>query len=280
MRKKLWIVALALGILTLLAGCGCKHEWNAATCTAPKTCVLCNETQGEALGHNWEAATCVLPEKCATCHETRGAVLEHNWEDATTEAPKTCTNCQATEGSKIITDPRFTTASTKEFYGKWTCEVVYTGEMMGTTGYLDEMPCTLHYEFNNKGDCIRRVEVHDALAYLDAVKKMTRDITLQSLALQGINESQADAAMKAVYGMTLEEFVNAYVDSIDPDDIFGESVMNGVYYVGQNGLYMSNSWLGEFECSEYTLENGVLIIQEDVLVEGGEPLQWTRVEEK
>ncbi len=29
----------------------CEHEWVDATCTAPKTCTLCGETEGEALGH-------------------------------------------------------------------------------------------------------------------------------------------------------------------------------------------------------------------------------------
>lgn len=30
---------------------GCSHEWQDATCTTPRTCVLCGETQGEAIGH-------------------------------------------------------------------------------------------------------------------------------------------------------------------------------------------------------------------------------------
>lgn len=280
MKKRLLMFVLMLGIIGLLAGCGCDHEWNAATCTAPKTCSLCSETEGEALGHKWEAATCLVPEKCSVCHETKGEALGHNWEEATTEAPKTCTNCQATEGSKLNTDPRFTTAATKDLHGKWSCEVVFTGEMMGTTGYLDEMPCTLYYEFTNVGDLIGTVEIHDRLAYLEAVKKMTRDATLQTLSYQGIGESQADTAMMNAYGMTLDQYVDAYIDSIDLDDIFGAMVMNGVYYVGQNGIYASDSWYGEFECSAYTLEDGVLIIEEDVLEEGGEPLQWTRMEEE
>ena len=39
------------------------HAWNDATCTAPKTCSVCEATEGEALGHDYEeeittAATC------------------------------------------------------------------------------------------------------------------------------------------------------------------------------------------------------------------------------
>ena len=30
------------------------HDWNDATCTAPKTCKVCSATEGEALGHTYD----------------------------------------------------------------------------------------------------------------------------------------------------------------------------------------------------------------------------------
>ena len=39
------------------------HEWQAATCTEPKTCKTCGETEGEALGHTGTT-------KCTRCGET------------------------------------------------------------------------------------------------------------------------------------------------------------------------------------------------------------------
>ncbi len=42
------------------------HDWVDATCTAPKTCTECGETDGEALGHD----IVILPGKDATCTET------------------------------------------------------------------------------------------------------------------------------------------------------------------------------------------------------------------
>ena len=39
--------------------CGAKrheHSWTEATCTMPKTCTVCGETEGEALGHQWSEA--------------------------------------------------------------------------------------------------------------------------------------------------------------------------------------------------------------------------------
>lgn len=34
-----------------LSGCGCRHEWQEATCTTPETCLLCGKTRGEPYGH-------------------------------------------------------------------------------------------------------------------------------------------------------------------------------------------------------------------------------------
>jgi len=304
MKKYLFIVALFLCCMLLFAGCGCEHEWldancttpktcslcgetegiplghtwAAATCTAPKTCENCNLTEGEAKGHTWEDATCLIPKKCAVCHETEGQPLNHSWEEATTETPKTCVICQTTEGSKLNTDPRFTTASTKHLYGKWSCDVVLTGDMMGLPGYFESLPCTLFYEFGNTGDLIATLELHDNLAFIEELKRMLSDVTYEALAAQGIKKADADEVMKASYGMTMAEYVDASVEAIDLDDIFGAFTSDMVYYVGQNGIYCCDSWYGEFECSEYTLENGVLIIADDVLEEGGEPLQWKKVE--
>lgn len=276
MRKYLCLIAVLALCVTLLAGCGCRHEWLAATCTNPKTCELCGLTEGEAKGHIWEEATCTVPKKCSVCHTTEGEALSHNWEEATTEAPKTCTNCQATEGSALQTDPRFTTAATKHLHGIWTCDVVLTGDLLGIPGYFESLPCTLIYEFGKTGELIASVELHDNFAFLDELKRFTADLLIDSFQSQGISQSEIDNAMLEVYDMTMSEYIDSYVESIDLDEIFGEFSHDGVYYVGQNGIYCSESWYNEFECSEYTLEDGVLIIEDDVLEEGGEPLQWTR----
>lgn len=302
MRRKTFIVVLALALVMILAACGCKHEWveancnnpktcslckapegaplghswAAATCTAPKTCEVCNATDGEAKGHIWEDATCLIPAKCSVCHETKGEPKSHNWEEATTDAPKTCVDCQVTEGTRIITDPRFTTASTKKLQGHWSCEVVFTGEMLGTSGYIDELPTTLHYTFGNAGELNAEVELHDVFAFKNALKKMTADTLYTQYDHYGYSKNAADADMKATNGMTVTEYADAYIEGIDLDTLFGQFAMDMVYYVGENGIYVALSWYNEFECSAYTLENDVLIIENDVLEEGGEPLQWKR----
>ncbi len=53
------IVSIMLIVmLFLITGCKqkeCNHNWIEATCTSPKTCTLCNKTEGTKLEHNYES---------------------------------------------------------------------------------------------------------------------------------------------------------------------------------------------------------------------------------
>lgn len=55
------------------------HEWVDATCVTPKTCSICGETDGEALGHTWleKETICTAPKTCSVCGET-GEAGEHD----------------------------------------------------------------------------------------------------------------------------------------------------------------------------------------------------------
>ena len=83
------------------------HDWEDATCTAPKTCKRagCGATEGNALGHDWADATCTAPKTCkrAGCGATEGEALGHDWAAATCTAPKTCkrAGCGASEGEAL-----------------------------------------------------------------------------------------------------------------------------------------------------------------------------------
>ena len=75
------------------------HNWAAATCDEPKTCKLCSKKEGTAIGHTWTNANCTTPKTCATCGATEGNALGHSWSEATYTAPKTCSVCGLTEGT-------------------------------------------------------------------------------------------------------------------------------------------------------------------------------------
>lgn len=104
MKKKIFVIsALTIFILLVFCSCSCEHEWIDATCTTPKTCSLCDETDGEPLSHNWQDATCTTPKICSLCDKTDGEPLGHTESDfefkkndyinATTIYAKKCTVC-------------------------------------------------------------------------------------------------------------------------------------------------------------------------------------------
>ena len=101
MKKNITIIIFLLLIVGALSGCGHEHTWIEATCTKPKTCTECGETEGDALEHVWIEATCTDPKTCSVCGETEGNALGHVWTEATCTDPKTCSVCGETEGNAL-----------------------------------------------------------------------------------------------------------------------------------------------------------------------------------
>ena len=63
------VATIAIIIGVALGNKDCSHEWIDATCTSPKTCSLCEETEGSAKGHTpGAAATCTTSQNCTVCN--------------------------------------------------------------------------------------------------------------------------------------------------------------------------------------------------------------------
>ena len=127
MKKALPLIAILCMALVLFAGCKsdpqpdtqptetpCEHNWVDATCTTPKTCSLCNATDGEPNGHVEETVAGTAPtcteagktdgKKCSVCglitvEQTVISVLDHTPEaddgDCATEVKCTNEGCGA-----------------------------------------------------------------------------------------------------------------------------------------------------------------------------------------
>lgn len=55
------------------------HHFSPATCTDPKICSTCGETEGKAAGHIWKDATCTTPKTCRSCGDTKGSKADHDY---------------------------------------------------------------------------------------------------------------------------------------------------------------------------------------------------------
>ena len=289
MKRNLYILALVLVLVLSLAltGCSkpCEHEWKDANCSAPKTCKLCDATEGAPLGHTWKAATCnaaktcevcgkvdgeplghtwvdatcEAPKTCSTCKTEEGEALGHTWVDATTEAPKTCSTCQATEGDPIDVDDRFVTANCEALFGSWSGGYSLTDEDAEMSDYADfELVYNVSIVFRNDGTVVMTEALdldackEDYIAYTIAGTYMVYE------SVYGMDKAATDAAMVAESGMTVPEFTRSYIDSLTQEDLAVES--ENVYYVDGDVFYMDLEWLDEMEEYEYTLESDTLTI--------------------
>lgn len=277
--KKLFVLILAMACLLMFSGCCFHSEWADATCTAPKTCVECGETEGEALGHTWVDATCAEPKTCQTCQLTEGEALGHNWVDATTEAPKTCTTCNETEGERIITDPRFTTASTIDLQGKWAAEITASGDMMGIEGFAGTIALEMVMDFGNDGTLDMGCTVTNEDEFTDALVTYVADALYAEMAAQGYDKETADTAMVAAYGMSVEEFAAATAAELDVSALVEAMGISGVYYVDGNRIYAGLDWDVELEPVAFTLDGDTLTLEEDLFDLGEESVIFTRVTE-
>lgn len=100
MKKLIAVILICLSVFAL-GGCCFSHDWQEATCTAPKTCSKCGKTEGEPLPHTWKEATCEKPKTCSVCGATEGSPLGHKWIEATCTEPKTCSVCGKTSGAPL-----------------------------------------------------------------------------------------------------------------------------------------------------------------------------------
>ncbi len=288
MKKKLCLLALVLSCLLIFTGCFCDHEfadadcvtpktcskcgntegealghtWVDADCVTPKTCSACKLTEGEALGHTWVDADCVTPKTCSVCNATEGEALGHAWQDATTETAQTCSACSITEGERIITDPRFTTASTKAIHGKWQGVLAIGGKdlgaMMGMDSVDGEMRFLITLDFNNDGTCNLLMDLEDPEAYKQLMVDVTVQVLYASFEQEGMNKEQADAAFEAAYNMSIEDYVVANVGEIDTSAARTEAEL--VYYVEGNNLHTSSSWSATFEDTGVIGDNLITLV--------------------
>ncbi len=283
--KAFSLLLVLVTLLSLLAGCECKHDWKDATCEAPKTCSLCSKTEGEKLEHQWadatcEApktcslcsktegeklehqwvdATCEAPKTCSLCSKTEGEKLEHQWVDATTEAPKTCSLCGKTEGDKITTDPRFDADACKDLFGTW--KAVYA--MSGADMELADFPGTIEMEitmtFHNDGRMEMSIGFKDPDAFKQSLCQYLVDLLYQTFESQGMTKEQADAACLENTGKSIADYA---AEQAELAITSAGTTMDMVYYVADGKIYAAENWDETLEPADFTLENGVLKMQD------------------
>lgn len=104
MNRRVLSAILVIALACMLPACSCKHEWSEATCTAPRTCKSCGETEGEVIPHEWEDATCTTAKTCKTCGLTEGEAKGHDLVEANYQTGERCMTCGETFGEPVIAE--------------------------------------------------------------------------------------------------------------------------------------------------------------------------------
>lgn len=298
MRRKIICWLLATSLLLTLTACGCKHEWNSATCDTPKTCVKCGETdgtapghswlqagcigsqsctkcgisQGEPLGHDWQAANCTVAEKCSRCKETRGSALGHRWEDSVTDASRNCVVCGYFEENR---DPRFSAEEIKSLRGQWCHETTFQGTWFSMDKTYDGLACTLILELDSVGNGTLRAEFPDEKAFMKVYKRQFIKDTYAEFRYEGLTKEETDLVMDRLYGMTMDQYAATEIENMTQEEIYGEFSRNLAYYADNGDLYFSENWNAEFIMGQFSQKSNVLTLHHPLL--GDEPLDWIKI---
>ena len=192
-RKISVLLILALALSIILTGCGRDHQWKEATCTEPKTCTLCEETEGEALGHNKGELTIGVE---ATIFNAGTKI-------------RPCTNCGialTTERYELVSyfeDGKFlfTAADfTKKYQELITSldSTIYAKESSEEGGYVTD----ISFGTQNAGICFAKDDI--ALTYEEKDVKGIEEIVLVFSPQAALDESTAVAEAVILYFMALD----------------------------------------------------------------------------
>ena len=96
MSRKFYLLTPISFIILFVSACGHEHTYSEATCTTPKTCIECSETEGAPLGHQLIEATCESLQYCNVCNETFGEKLKH------TISVGVCDLCNEFQGKDVV----------------------------------------------------------------------------------------------------------------------------------------------------------------------------------
>lgn len=278
-RNKVFFCSiLCMGVIILSSCDKNMHHFIDATCTEPKRCIDCGQTEGEPLGHQiseWIIdieGTCTTEGKqhkeCIRCQkileEKNIELVEHTWKEADCYNPRTCVVCEITEGTSL-----------EHQFSKWDviCEPTYDelGEKMRSclncgkkeTEAIEKLNPQNHIE-----EIIKKVQIPEETKENLVLPTLVDDVTItwsaantKLISNTGIikrGPSNVKTALTATFsfhqteysveykitilGYTIQEKLQIAMDTIYfPEIAYGDIEFSGVYIYGVRGSFESSN---------------------------------------
>jgi len=202
--------------------------------------------------------------------------LGHTWKDATTEEPKTCAECGKTEGERIITDSRFTTAECSALFGDWVWHVPVDGKMMDMEDFTEVFYMDYRISFSNDGKMTITTKLQKPEEFEQAIRTYMINSIYANFIQTGLSKAHADKAMQDAYGMSVEGYVDYYMQVVNFSGMFEVPKQEGTYYVNGNQLYVGEAWQ-DMEAQTFSIQDGKLEIDGIAESMGAEKALFERV---
>lgn len=192
------------------------------------------------------------------------------------QEPTQPTTTAPTEPSSVPTEPSypFDPEEADYLYGLWKTELTVDEEMLGLPGLGKSFKLTVHVEFDDLGKVYTFVDTNHAEEAFNKlfenknVRKFVKNACYAQLEEQGYSKKEAEEVIKQTYGMTMDEYVDFYIQTVqDALDFEGMST-NTHYYAEGSKLYVLSQSAEGWE--EYTIEvrDGKMTIKEAVSPDG------------
>ena len=235
----LLLLVVVVGMLIGLSACKalCNHEWKDATCTTPKTCTLCQKTEGEALGHTGGTATCTAKAICTTCNTEYGDLAAHNYtqEVVKEETLKSVADCtSAAVYYKSCSCGAISTDASHIFYVGRANNHTYENNICTTCGF--DGSNTYYLNFLESFVSTDKISVvlnnlvieceYTELGWDGALKKLN-SVNVAELEIS-VEDGELTAAAHGEFNLT-------YVNSVDTTVEFEAIVSDGCIYIPAGG---------------------------------------------
>lgn len=160
--------------------------------------------------------------------------------------------------------PIFDPVAAAPLIGTWKTGYIMTGEMMGDATFTSRVAFPLAFTFDDQGGMtvgFLASELNSAIeTYTIALKTHQINKIYQSYADRGYDKTAANNAVRQNYGMSVEEYVQTLIDSINFAALFSAYSSSGYYTVDGEYLYLSLSGDSPRELIRYKLEGDTLIL--------------------
>ncbi len=181
--------------------------------------------------------------------------------------------CACATGTPPEATPSALDEATKALIGSWRFDVTVNGNNLGMEGFESTVTIPFAFSFDENRKYRMTLVEDEAEAAIrpfnEALEEFMINQLYQNLAADGMDKDAADAAFSKTYNMTIPEYAHNSVEAFNLLESFRSLSLEGIYYVMDGKLYISDSGSTEFQSSTLNVTDTEL-----TLLDSSAPASW------